>query len=83
MSSNRLTGCFTQNPSARFSFEMAAPRKVLAAQSAFVVCPAALVSAGDPARIAWQTALYQQAYEQARAAVEARNRARAGAYLWN
>jgi hypothetical protein len=81
--SNRLAGSFADHRPTRFSFEIVAPQKVAAPQPAFVICPAAFIAAGDPARLAWQTAIYQQAYEQARATVEARNRARTAAYLWN
>ena len=83
MSSNRLASCFTDHRPARFSFGIAASRPVAAPQPAFAICPTALVASGNPARLAWQMALYQQAYEQARATVEARNRARAATYLWN
>jgi hypothetical protein len=81
--SNRLAGCFTDHRPARFSFEIAAPRQAAVPQPAFVICPAAFIPAGDPARLAWQMAIYQHAYEQARATVVARNQARAAAYLWN
>jgi hypothetical protein len=83
MSSNRLTGFFTDRRPARFSFEIAAPRQPAVPQQAFAVCPVALIPLANPLQLTWQMSIYRLAYEQAQAAVAAQNRARESAFMWN
>jgi hypothetical protein len=83
MSSHRLTGFFTDRRHGRFSFEIAALPQTAAPHQAFVACPVALTQTMNPSQIAWQLSVHKLAYEQARAAVAARSRARESAFLWN
>jgi hypothetical protein len=83
MPSNRLAGFLTERRPARFSFEITARRQPTIPQQAFVMCPVAFVPAGNAAQLSWQMSIYRLAYEQARAAVAARERARELAFPWN
>jgi len=83
MSTNRLAGFLTERRHPRFSFEIAADRQSPTPQQAFVACPAALIPIGNAAQAAWQMSIYRLAYEQAQAAVAARQQARDSAYPWN
>ncbi len=83
MSSNRLAGFLTERRPERFSIESAAPRQLQVAQQSFVMCPTALMSTGNSLQLSWQMSIYRLAYEQAQAAIAARERARESAFLWN
>jgi hypothetical protein len=82
MPSNRLTAYLSECRSPRFSFEFAGDEPTNP-QQAFVACPVALVPVVNGAQMAWQTSIYRLAYEQALAAVAARQQARDAASPWN
>ena len=81
MPANRLTAYLSECRSPRFSFEFAGEAEANS-QQAFIACPVALIPVVNGAPT-WQMSIYRLAYEQALAAVAARQQARQSTFPWN
>jgi hypothetical protein len=78
---NRLIGYLSERRPTRFSFEATGEERASNSSEAFVACPMAFIPV-EP-QIDWRMSIYRLAYEQAQAAVAARQEAREAAYPWN
>lgn len=80
---NRLIGYLSECRPTRFSFEFEAEERQPSVDQAFVACPMAFLPALQAPQGDWRTSILRLAYEQAQAAVAARQEARQAAYPWN
>jgi hypothetical protein len=80
---NRLRGYLSECRPTRFSYEFEAEERRPKIDQGFVACPIAFLPAVQATPGDWRASVLRLAYEQAQAAVAARQEAREGAYPWN